>query len=38
MNKPAYLGLSILGISKIIFFEHWYDFVKPKYGKKTELC
>ena len=19
-------------------FEFWYDYVKPKYGKKTKLC
>ena len=24
MNKPAYLGLSILGISKIVMYEFWY--------------
>ena len=25
MNKPIYLGLSILEISKIIMYEFWYD-------------
>ena len=28
MNKPIYLGLSILEISKIIMYEFWYDYVK----------
>ena len=31
MNKPIYLGLSILDISKIIMYEFWYDYVKIKY-------
>ena len=34
-NKPVYLGLSILESSKILMYEIWYDYVKPKYGKKT---
>ena len=34
MNKPVYLGLSILELSKILMYEFWYDYVKPKYGKK----
>ena len=38
MNKPIYLGLSILALSKILMYEFWYNFVKPKYGKKGELC
>ena len=31
MNKPIYLGISILGISKTLIYEFWYDFIKPKY-------
>ena len=27
MNKPVYLGLSILELSKILMFEPWYDYV-----------
>ena len=37
-NKPVYLGLSILELSKILTYEFWYDYVKPKYGKKAEIC
>ena len=29
MNKPIYLGLSILEISKILMYEFWYDYMKP---------
>ena len=38
MNKPIYLGLSILDISKILIYEFWYDFMKPKYGNDVKLC
>ena len=38
MNKPVHLGLSILELSKILMYEFWYDYVKPKYGKKAKLC
>ena len=38
MNKPIYLGLCILEISKIITYECWYDYVKNKYGNKARLC
>ena len=38
MNKPIYLGLSILEISKILMYEFWYDSTKPKYGNSVKLC
>ena len=38
MNKPIQLGLSILELSKVLMYEIWYDFVKPKYGEKVKLC
>ena len=38
MNKPIYLGLSILDISKILIYEFWYDYMKPKYGNRVKLC
>ena len=31
MNKPIYLGLSI-------FYELWYDYMKPKYANNVKLC
>ena len=30
MNKPIYLGLSILEIKKTLMYEFWYDYMKPK--------
>ena len=38
MNKPIYLGLSILEISKITMYEFWYDYVKSKYMDNARLC
>ena len=38
MSKPIYLGLSILDISKILMYEFWYDYMKPKYNGKVKLC
>ena len=38
INKPVYLGLSILKSSKISMHKFWYDYVKRIYGKKSKLC
>ena len=38
MNKPIYLGLSILEISKILMDEFWYDYMKPKYNNDVKIC
>ena len=38
MNKPIYLGLSILDISKTLMYEFWYDYMKPKYNDNVTLC
>ena len=37
MNKPAYLEISILELSKLLTYEFWYDYVKPKFGEKANL-
>ena len=37
MNKPVYLGLSILEISKTLMYEFWYDYIKPKYQNRKFL-
>ena len=38
MNKPIYLGLSILEISKLLMYEFWYDYMKPKYDDNVKFC
>ena len=37
-NKPIYLGLAILSLSKIRMYEYWDDDMKPKYGDRIRLC
>ena len=37
MNKPVYLGLSVLELSKKVMYEFRYDYVKPKYCEKAKL-
>ena len=37
VNKPAYLGLSVLEISKRLSHESWYKYLKPKYNENIRL-
>ena len=37
MNKPIYLSVLILDISKTLMYNFWYDYFKPKYGNKAKL-
>ena len=38
LNKPVYLGLQILKLSKTLMYDFWYDNAEPKYGEKVKLC
>ena len=38
MSEPVYLGLPILELNKMLMYEFWYDYVKPKYDEKAKLC
>ena len=46
MNKPVYLGLSILDLSKTVMYELWHDYVNRRnvgnakllYGYKHCTC
>ena len=37
MNKPLYLGLPILEISKTLMYEFLDDYIKPKYEQNSKL-
>jgi len=36
-NKPVYLGMCILDLSKTLMFDFYYNYVKPKYGDMVML-
>ena len=38
MNKPVYVGLSILEISKTLMYYFWYEYMKPKFADNVNLC
>ena len=37
-NKPVYLGQAILDLSKTLIYEFHYDYMRPRYGSKLNLC
>ena len=37
LNKPIYLGMSILGISKTLMYYYHYNYFKQKYGDDAKL-
>ena len=38
LDKPIYMGLSILDYSKIHMYSFYYDVLKPKYNDKIKLA
>ena len=38
INKPIYLGTSILNISKTLMYEFWHDYIKQMYQDRAKLC
>ena len=37
LNKPAYIGMCILELSKVLMYEFHYDSAKNKYENKSKL-
>ena len=37
LNKPAYIGMCILELSKVLTYEFYYDYIKNKYDNKSKL-
>ena len=38
MNKPVYLGQTILDLSKLVMYEFQYNYMIPKYSENLKLC
>ena len=37
LNKPAYIGMCILELSKVLMYELYYDYIKNKYDNTPKL-
>ena len=37
LNKPAYIGMYILELSKVLMYEFHYNYIKNKYGNNSRL-
>ncbi|GET56481.1 uncharacterized protein LOC114537920 [Rhizophagus irregularis DAOM 181602=DAOM 197198] len=38
LNRPTYVGMSVLDLSKLCIYQFYYDTLKVRYGEKIQLC
>ena len=36
-NRPIYIGMCVLDLSKILLYDYYYEHLKPKYGENVQL-
>ena len=37
LNKPAYIGMCILQLNKVLMYEFHHNYIKNKYGNNSKL-
>ena len=37
LNKPVYIGMCILELTKVLMYKFHYDYMKNKYDNKSKL-
>ena len=37
LTKPAYVGMCVLGLSKLLVYEFLLDYIKNKYGNRSRV-
>jgi len=38
LNRPTYVGMCVLDLSKLCMYQFYYDTLKVRYGDKVQLC
>src|SRR5205085_3090281 len=38
LNRPTYIGMCVLNLSKLCMYQFYYDTLKARYGGRVQLC
>src|SRR5256885_10227988 len=38
LNRPTYIGMCVLDLSKLCMYQFYYDMLKVRYGGRVRLC